>query len=848
MRNLSAKISLIILTGILISACDTTKRVPNGKRLLISADISVNNEKEKSDDISNLLYQEPNSAILGFPLRLNLYNLAPSNPDSLYKAKFINNPGKYKRMSKLLSKKQVDRLGESFWYSGFPNFLKRTGEPPVILDSLSTNKSLQRLRGYYYNQGFFNAKVTAETDSISDKKAGVKYDVITGTPYILDSLTQSISTPVLDSIFQANKSKTLLIGGKQYNTSDFEAEKNRVTTLFRNNGIFHFQQNYVHFDIDTVDTNYKANSNMIIDRYTYRENDSTKVGEFIKFKISEVNIFTDIASGKSRNAIRDSTTYKNVNLYSATKLKYRSKALTDAVFITKGTTFADFRTTLTSRYLSNLRVFNYPSIQYVPDTRDSTGHSLITNIYLSPRKKYSFGAGLDVTHSNIQDFGIAANTSVTIRNIFNGAETLEISGRGTIGSSRQLANPNDNFFNVSEYGLDAKLNFPRILMPFNTDRIIPKNMIPSTSFSVGFAKQQNIGLDKENFTTALTYNWTPKRFSTARFDLFNVQYVKNVNIDNYFRVYGSSYDALNLIAQNYTFNPNYFDGTSLIPETGTLGVISDVQNGLVVVNNNDQQTINSIEERRLRLTENNLIIATSYTFSKTTKTDLLDNTFFTFKTKVESAGNVASLIAAAAKQLKNDNGSNTLFQIEYSQYIKTEFDFIKHWDLRRKRVLAMRLFTGIAIPYGNSNSIPFSRSYFGGGSNDNRAWRPYGLGPGASGAINDFNEANMKLAFSTELRFNLFGDLYGAVFTDIGNIWNVLDNVTDEKSKFVGLKSLKNTAIGTGFGARYDFSFFVIRLDLGFKTYNPAEEEGNRWFRTYNFANSVLNIGINYPF
>ena len=240
MRNLFAKISLFILTGILISACDTTKRVPAGKRLLTDADITVNDKKEKSDDIKNLLYQKPNSSILGFPLRLNLYNLAPTNPDSLYKAKFINNPGKYERMAKFLSKKQVDRLGESFWYSGFPNFLKRTGEPPVILDSLSTKKSLTRLRGHYYNQGFFNAKATAEADTIGSNKVDIKYSVITGRPYILDSLIQTISTPVLDSIFQSDKRKMLLVSGKQYKTSDFEAEKNRVTTLFRNNGIFHF--------------------------------------------------------------------------------------------------------------------------------------------------------------------------------------------------------------------------------------------------------------------------------------------------------------------------------------------------------------------------------------------------------------------------------------------------------------------------------------------------------------------------------------------------------------------------------------------------------------------------------
>jgi outer membrane protein assembly factor BamA len=94
----------------------------------------------------------------------------------------------------------------------------------------------------------------------------------------------------------------------------------------------------------------------------------------------------------------------------------------------------------------------------------------------------------------------------------------------------------------------------------------------------------------------------------------------------------------------------------------------------------------------------------------------------------------------------------------------------------------------------------------------------------------------------------MIGKLNGALFVDAGNIWNVLDNVDDEKAVFKNFNSLKNSAIGSGFGLRYDFNFFVIRLDFGFKTYNPAEEEGKRWFRDYNFSHSVLNIGINYPF
>lgn len=846
MRNITTKISLFILIGIIISGCNAVKRVPDGKQLLIKNKILVNDKKEKDEEVASQLYQKPNSKIFGYRLRLNLYNIARKNPDSVYKSKFIKNPAKYKRMSKLLSKKQVDRLGKSFWYFGIHNFLKRTGEPPVIIEERSTKKSATRLKSYYFNQGYFSNKTTYKLDSLKPKKGQIQYSVTTGNPWILDTINTRISTPALDSLYKKNKGLTFLKTGKQYKKDDLDAERIRITTNFRNNGVFHFQPNFITYNVDTLNVHNKVNLDLLIDDYMYREGDTTHTMPFKIYKISEVNIFTD---GKAVNT--DSTTYKNFNLYSATKLKYRPKAITDAVFITKGSVFADFRTTLTSRYLSNLRVFNYPSIQYKVDTRDTITNSLIADIYLTSRKKYHFGAGLDLTHSNIQDFGIAGSTSLTIRNIFRGAETLELAARGNIGSSEALANPNDNFFNVSEYGLDMKLNFPRIFFPLNTERIIPKNMIPSTSLSLGYAKQQNIGLDKENFTSALSYNWNPKRNTSVRFDLFNIQYVKNVNTGNYFNVYKSSYSVLNDLAQNYPVNPIYFDAPpnhNLIIESGTTGFINDVLSNPGAYSTNDFRTIKSIEERRQRLTENNLIFASSYGFSKTSKTDLNDNEFYVFKTKIESAGNFLSLLANVSRQLENQNGNKTIFDVEYSQYFKTEFEYIKHWDLKRKKVFAMRAFAGIAVPYGNSESVPFSRSYFAGGSNDNRAWKSYGLGPGSSGATNDFNEANMKLALSAEIRFNLFGDLNGALFVDAGNIWNVWDNVEDEKSVFSGLKSLENSAIGSGFGLRYDFNFFVVRLDFGFKTYNPADEVGNRWFRDYNFNHSVLNIGINYPF
>ncbi|MFT7334855.1 MAG: outer membrane protein assembly factor BamA [Porticoccaceae bacterium] len=855
MRTISTKIAAFILITTLILACSAEKRVPDGKQLLMQNQITVNAKATKEEYVFNQLYQKPNSTLLlGFRLRLNLYNLANLNPDSTYQAKFTNNPGKYERKSKWLSAKQVDRLGKSFWYHGIHDFLKNTGEPPVIIDNEKTNKSVLRLKYYYFNNGFFNVKASYETDTLSLKKAKIKYKISTGKAYVIDSIKTSINTAVLDSLYETIRPNSLIKSGNQYRTIDFEDEKNRIATHFRNNGVYFFQPTYVNFDIDTINKKNKADVNLIINDYSYQVKDSTKTEPFKIYKISDVNIYADYSTDNSGLKVTDSTTYKNFNFYNHKKLRYKPHAITDAIFITKGGLFADNKSVLTTRYLNNLKVFNYPSIQYEIDSRDTTYSSLIAKIYLTPRKKYSFGTSLDVTHSNIQDIGIALSVSETIRNVFNGAETLELSARGNIGSSKDLANPNNQLFNVSEYGLDLKLSFPRIFMPFSTEKIIKKSMIPSTLMSVGFARQQNIGLDKENFTGSFSYNWTPTKNNTARFDLFNVQFVRNLNPKNYFNVYGSSYNALNEIAKETdSTDPSYFyntDNRDLIIETGTSGFVSDVLAGNTDLISSDQyyKDVKSIEERRVRLTENDFILATNFTFTKTTKTDLLDNTFYLFKTKIESAGSLLSLISNTTKQTVNRNGKYELFNLEYSEYIKTEFDYIKHWDLTKEKVLAVRTFFGIAIPFGNSDNVPFSRSYFSGGSNDNRAWQPYSLGPGSSGALDDFNEANMKIALSTEFRFKILGNLKGAIFADAGNIWNVYDNVTDEKSTFTGFNSLENIALGTGFGLRYDLSFFVIRFDLGFKTYNPADETGQKWFRDYNFGHSVLNFGINYPF
>lgn len=847
MKKYLPKIALLFLTLVIIYSCSTVRNVPNGNKLLVKNEIIINNSVVNSDITDGIVLQKPNSRVLGFPIRLSLYNLAKKNPDSSYNAWLTKKPLREKRLTQILSAKQVKRLEKSFLITGLSNFLKKTGEKPVIIDPIKTEKTKDRFKLHYFKKGFFNPIVTSKTDSIGLKKGKVTYKIDTGKASFLDSISRFIETPEIDSLFAKTESQSILKKGNQYSEEDFITERNRITSQFRDNGVYHFQINHILHQIDTINTGKKVNVKLIIEDREVKDEDKMIKVPFKIYTINNVNIYTLNSSKKITDKIKDSAHYKNYNIYSDGKLKFKPKALTNAIFIEKGKLFSDSDKALTSRSISNLKNFHFPNIEYIEDPKDK--NKLNANIYLIPKDKFNWTPSVDITYSNIINFGISGSMSFTWRNLFRRAEILELTTRGNIGSSKDFANPNDSFFNISEIGADAKIIFPRIFFPANTKKIIKKEMLPTTQMSIGFTRQRNIGLDKSNFNGGISYNWLPKENINVRFDLLNIQYVQNLNVDNYFNVYVSSYNTLNKLAQTYNTDSGNIENNNLT-STGAINFIEDVINGNTTLTSNDvdYQSIRSIGERRKRLIENNLIISSSYTYNKTTKKNTVDKEFYAFKGKIETAGNVASLLANQIKEPLSTNQNKTITGVEYAQYFKTEIEYIKHWDLEKQNVFAIRTFVGIAIPYGNANSIPFSRSYFGGGSNDNRGWQAYTLGPGKSGAINDFNEANMKLAFNAEFRGNLFGQLYGALFCDVGNIWNISDNITDENYTFNGIKSLKDLAVGSGFGVRYDFNYFVFRLDLGFKTYNPSKTDSERWFKDVTFSKSVLNFGINYPF
>jgi outer membrane protein assembly factor BamA len=202
--------------------------------------------------------------------------------------------------------------------------------------------------------------------------------------------------------------------------------------------------------------------------------------------------------------------------------------------------------------------------------------------------------------------------------------------------------------------------------------------------------------------------------------------------------------------------------------------------------------------------------------------------------------------------------------LEFYQFLKSSVDFRHYFPYGRESTFAFRINMGAAKPYGaiSENTLPYEKYFFAGGSSSIRAWAPRRLGPGNFAATDDNGELNYdfeqfgEIIFETsvEVRRNLVNFLDGALFVDAGNIW-VFDQTPErEGANFEFNRFYKEIAIGTGAGLRIDFSFLILRLDIGFKLYDPAQPEGERWTADkWNLAGGnnyspTYNIGIGYPF
>ena len=794
MLKIFTKIKLILILLLFISGCSLQKTISNKDFIIEKTNIKIDGKIIKKDSLKELITFKENSKFLGIPISALIASSAKKNTDSLFK-KWISKKNKREKLTNIFSKKQLFQIKK--YYNNFNDWKKNNGEKISLIDSSKINKSLENISLYFKNIGYLNNSVSFNVNKKLQKKAFVDLNVEKGPRYYIGNIVSKIESKIIDSIYNKNRFNSFIKENEFFVTKNFDLERNRLYNLFRNNGVYGFQINSIVFSvkIDSTRNNYSLPVDIIINGDDYEI-----------FKIRNINL----------EEIDNETKFNFNEGFLQSKIKFR-----------KNSVFNDSLRKSTLKALNNLDLFNFPSVQYT----EINNNTLDANIILNNKKKFGLGFGFDLKQSDIEDIGIAFENRFKSRNFFKNGENLNLSASGSIGKSGKKT--------ISQINYDLIINFPRFLFfEKYTDNLENK----STFLSLGSSNQRNIGLDRNSFKLDFNYGWSKKN-KFIDFSAIYIELINNKNIENYFNIYSNSYGQLNFISSKYTSDSKYFLNSQLNIPNGINLFIGDVLDGNLVVDSEDFSLVSYIDGRRQRLISNNLIVGSSFQISNNYDNRYDKKNFRQWKLKFKSSGNLASILIN-----KNSEGKKLISDLEFSQFLKIESSFIRHWDVSDNSLFAVRYFGGIAIPFGNSNNIPFSESFFGGGSNDNRAWEVYKLGPGSSGAKNEFNEANLKLALNLEYRFKMFGNFNGAIFTDIGNIWNVLDDTEEESRSFNGFKDLDELAIGSGIGLRYDSGLFIFRLDMGLKTYNPALIKNDRWFNDFSLKKAVFNIGLNYPF
>ncbi|WP_196892354.1 translocation and assembly module lipoprotein TamL [Aureivirga marina] len=837
------KNNIIILIVILASffsftACNSVKYVPKGEHLLVKNKLYIDGKNKGFKEAHDYIIQRPNQSVLLVKFPLYFYNLGNKGYDTTFVNWLDRHPKTLRFLDKAFSRKQVVSMNNT--YKGINKWFLEKGEAPVILDSEKTTATAKNLKSFFINEGYYNVKIDYKEILLPNKKAEVEYYIEKNTPFIIDSITRKISSHELDSIYNISEEKPRIKSGDLLKLSHFEAERDRITKLFRNKGVYHFDANSIRFSVDTLQKEYHANIQLqIADRFIH-EGDSIFFEPYITQKVSKVKVYTDYYFNERGKPYLDTLVHNGIKYISHEKSKYNPKLLSNAIFIQPDSLYRDIDRENTRTQLRSLQNFKLIDIRY----RELEDKTLEASIFLTPYEKFRLALNTELTHSNIRPFGVSGGVSILNRNIFKGAEIIKTSIQGSFLNS-QDATDVSTFFNAWEVGGDISLKIPRFLLPFKTEKWVSKDMSPKTQFLLATNFQKNIGLDKQNFTGSITYSWTPTSKTKHSIELFNLQYIRNLNVSSYFNIYRTDYNTLvgisdtDIPAPESTKDPN----GNIIP-LAYIDYVLDPNNNFSTQFPEDYTSVENIKRRYDIITEDYLIPAFVYNFNYNNSKGIKDNNFSSLRIRAATAGNLSSLL------VKKKAGEETkeLLGIPIAQYSKIDFEYRKFWGFGPKQTLAYRFFTGVAIPYGNSKGIPFNKAYYIGGPNDLRAWRVYSLGPGSTKNGLEYNVGNFKILSSLEYRFNVIGSFNGAFFIDAGNIWDITNNsFTPDDEKFTGFESLQDIAIGSGFGLRYDVNFLVIRVDFGFKTYEPYLEH-NRWFTNYNFKKSVVNIGINYPF
>lgn len=669
-------------------------------------------------------------------------------------------------------------------------WLKKIGDEPVIYNPQMTVLTENQIDKLFYNRGYMNAEVTSDVTYPKEKTAEVIYNIKSNDPYKIHGYSVNISHPELQEI-ASDTARSLIKLGNLFDSDVLDDERGRITSRFRNRGYYNFTKDYLHYYADSV-----RNTNQIDFVLEVRNEaellDTLAAGPvFQKYSINKVHFYseTDKTIENLTSEIKlDSLMIENYEFVYENERNIRPSVLIQSTHIIPGEIYSDRAIERSYSSLNALSAVKYMDINF----QEVGDNKLDAHIILTPNKLQSLSTDVEGTYS-AGYWGFGGNINYGHRNIFKGSETLSLRGR----AAYEYQGKDQHAY---ELGADIGLKFPTFLLPF-ASRELKRNVRATTEIGGSYSFRRR----PKEYTGIITgvgfkYNWSERLQVRHNYDVLNISYVYYPYISPEYRDYLSTSPYFIYNFQNH-----------LIMRTGYSGSYSGF--------------------RPLQPLRN----------------------YSTWNYGIETAGNFLYGINNLFNTQKDSEGAYKIFGIRYAQYVKTDFNISHHQIFDRNNRIVYHAGVGLATPYGNSNLIPFEKRYFSGGANSVRGWTAYQLGPGtyrSNGGYINYNTqmGDIRIDLNMELRSKLFWKLDGALFLDAGNIWTIRDYETQPGGVFTFKNFIGQMGVAYGAGVRADFSFFVLRLDLGLKLHNPALSRTERWRTKLTKDDYAFNLAIGYPF
>ena len=781
--SINKKFYLIILTCILIYSCSSVRKVPKDSYLLKRNEIKINNNQIGKEPILGLIKQKPNKKFLGVKLKLTFYNIA-----------------------------------KDYNQKGLSRFLYRIGEPPVILDTIQVNNTVKQISQFLDNHGYFYSDVNKKIKFKTNRKAIVKYIINTQKPYLINDIYYNIEDEEIKEIIYSKINSSFIKKNDIYNLDNFNNERERITTTLKNLGYFAFNKDYISFLVDSSYNNHKMNVYVYIKNPIMKIDRSDSVIRLThrKFKIKNIFIYPDYNPLLTNNVQYEDSLIFNYNNSKKNKkennyyfiyndLNIRPKTYIQSIFLNQDEYFNLKDVEQTYNRLSELKNFRFININFNELYEDSTRKDLKERlldceIEISKNKVNSLSTEIEGSNSSGY-FGIAGNLIFQNRNLFKGAEILNLKLRGVL-ENQKIINTSVlsdlQLFNTFETGLEASLEIPKFLIPVKQE-YFPKYFKPKTYINGGYYYQNRPDFKRTISNISFGYDWRQSKFIQHIFNPIGINAVK-IKPDSVFK---ASIEALSDKRLKYQYTDHF---------------ILNLKYSLIFSN----QEVNKRKN------------------------------FNFFRINFESAGNALSLYKKLFDDNKNNDGDYEVFKLIYSQYFRIDFDFRRYIYLRSQNTLVFRAAAGWGLPYGNSKQLPYEKSFIAGGANDIRAWRLRSLGPGSytDSKLDNFDRiGDISLELNVENRFPIYKIVNGAIFVDAGNIWLNKANENFPNGEFKLNNFIDQIAIGTGFGLRLDLRFFIIRVDAAIPVKDPSKSKEREWvIINSGLRDFVVNFGVGYSF